>query len=156
MKKIHISHIGIIFILNLLIKGILIEATLISLLIKHLGILESVGITIIIFSFYGILSIKYYDNISGDVLKINEKGNFRTSDNEQSSVKKLWDLARKWFSGLLLCTQNTGLHVIFHRNKERSFSKGMIAIFLLDIILVSVYINVFVYLGINIYDSIFK
>ncbi len=156
MKKMHISHIGIIFLLNLLIKGFLIEVTLISFLIKHLGILPSTGITVIVFLLYGILSIKYYDGISGDVLRINEKGNFQTNNDEKFSINKLWGLIKKWFSGLLLCTQNTGLHVIFHRNKERSLTKGMITIFLIDIILVSIYINTFVYLGINMYEYIFK
>lgn len=159
MKKMQISHIGIIFVLNLLVKGVLIEVILIRFLILNLGFLVSVGITIIIFSLYGILSIKYYDGISGDVLNINEKGKFLINNNEKSSIKKLWNIILKWFGGLVLCTQNTGLHVIFHRNITGSlnkFSKGIIIVFLLDIIIVSIYINTFIYFGISIYESIFK
>jgi len=158
MKKIQISHIGIIFLLNLLLKGVLIEGILIRSIILNCGYITSLVVTIIIFSLYGILSIKYYDFIGGDVLRINEKGKFIINNDEKFSINNLWIIIQKWFSGLLLCTQNTGLHIVFHRDKEKSykFSRGIKIIFLLDIILVSIYINTFIYLGINIYDHIFK
>jgi len=155
-----IAHFGAIFFFNTIFKGI-VEWVLIPLSMKELGFLKTFIFTNLFLLSLGFFSIKLYDYYGKDCLSLE---NLKKSQDNKIEVEKgnnLINMILKWADknpfllSLFLSSQNPALTVLYYRyghNLYNGFTgRKLILIFLRNILILSLYINTLLYLGLKVF-----
>lgn len=153
----------ILFSINLGIKT-LIDFKLTPFLMKDYDYLKCFLYTNIIYLMIGIISLLIYDYYKIDICGLESLK--KAQENKEAIEDESWlikfilqrDKKNKFFLGLLLSFKNPSLPVIYFRegfNLFNGFTKIKIGIsFVLYIIIINIYWNTMVYLGISLWDII--
>lgn len=161
MKNNQLAHLGSIFILNFGLK-ILIDFVLNPILILEVGFLFSLSITVLIYTLFGIISIKMYDYYKIDFLMI-EAFKKSQSECEQTENPLLRFIRRrakknKKTLGLLLSSQNSGLFVLYFREGFHQYNgfqgENIKKLFFLNLFIIELYWNTILYTGFSLWKFI--
>ena len=150
-----ITHLGVILLSNFIFKTIF-EWGLVPLLMVELGFLKTLIITILFFLLFGFISIKIYDFYRKDyllieALKESQKNNTNIKRSSLINMILKWATKNKFWLGLFLSSQNPGLFVLYYRQGFYLYDgikdKKLKIFFIRNILILSLYLNIFLYLG---------